>query len=356
MTVLQSYHQSLGAVLAEDGIPLHYGDLSKEYDTALESAIILDRSHEGRIILTGQNRFELVNRMSTNKIVDMPLHTSQATIFTNPNARILYRVMTYNRPEGLLIITEAGQDVQVANYLQRNIFYGDDVKQINVTAQTKQFAIHGSTADSILAVIHPDLENLDGIDSIEIEVNGATFTLIRRKSIINQHWAIVCQERDAVAIHQHLLEIGSPYGLQPAGSITYNTLRIRSGRPARAELSTDYIPLEVGLWDEVSFAKGCYTGQEIIARMESRQRLAKTIVKLSLDEFVQAPATLYSDGKSIGQLTSSVTAPNGTIFAIGVIKTDFAKAGTSLTVGEHHTLATVIAYAGEQPAFLLKSL
>ena len=57
----------------------------------------------------------------------------------------------------------------------------------------------------------------------------------------------------------------------PAGSLTYNVLRIRAGRPGVGhELSTDYIPLELGLWDEVSFTKGCYTGQEIIARMESR--------------------------------------------------------------------------------------
>ena len=56
--------------------------------------------------------------------------------------------------------------------------------------------------------------------------------------------------------------------LRPAGSLTYNVLRIRAGRPGVGrELSTDYIPLELGLWDEVSFTKGCYTGQEIVSKM-----------------------------------------------------------------------------------------
>src|SRR6185295_4976010 len=96
-------------------------------------------------------------------------------------------------------------------------------------------------------------------------------------------------------------------GLIPAGSLTYNRLRIRAGRPGVGhELTQDYIPLELGLWDEVSFTKGCYTGQEIIARMESRGRLAKTIITVNLSAAVDAPAKLVADGHEVGMLTSSV--------------------------------------------------
>src|SRR5690606_27230476 len=104
-----------------------------------------------------------------------------------------------------------------------------------------------------------------------------------------------------------LLAAGADHGLQPAGSLTYNVLRIRAGRPGVGrELSADYLPLEVGLWDEISFNKGCYTGQEIIARMESRSRLAKTIVTLALDALVEAPAPISIDEREVGTLTSSV--------------------------------------------------
>lgn len=349
---LSNYHQTLGATLADDGIPLHYGDLTDEYETALNTAILLDRSHEGRIIITGDNRFEVVNRMSTNQVVNMPLHAGQPTIFTNANARILYRVIAYNRPEGLLIITEPGQGEAVANYLQRNIFYGDNAKVINLQQQTNQFAIHGSLSDAVMQDLHPDLASLQPLHSTEVQHEIATFTALRRKSIVGSHWVIVCQQRHAEEVHKLLIQVGQAHGLKPAGSLTYNTLRIRSGRPAGRELSADYIPLEVGLWDEVSFSKGCYTGQEIIARMESRQKLAKTLVKLKLTNFVESPATLFSDGKKVGILTSSVKAPNGDIFAIGVIKTGAAQPDTELTVGDNHIQATVISYAGEQPSFI----
>ncbi len=352
MTHLNTYHQSLGATLADDGIPLQYSDLSHEYNQALSNAVVFDRSHEGRLILTGDNRFEIVNRMSTNKVVDMPLHTGQPTIFTNATARILYRVIAYNRPEGLLIITEPGQGDAVATYLQRNIFYGDNVKVINLQQQTTQLAIHGPTADAVMQALSSDLKNLQPLSSTEIQHDLATFTVVRRKSIVESHWVIICQQRHAEAIHKHLLSIGEPHGLIPAGSLTFNTLRIRSGRPAGQELSTDYIPLEVGLWDEVSFSKGCYTGQEIIARMESRQRLAKTMVKLTLSEFVQAPTPVYNGDKLVGKLTSSVALPNGEIFANAIIKTDSAHPDTQLSVGDKRIMATVTDYAGEQPTFI----
>lgn len=352
MTTLANYHQSLGATLADDGIPLHYGDLNSEYNTVFNGSILLDRSHEGRILLTGEDRFELVNRMSTNNMVNMSLNEGRPTIFTNATARILYRVIAYNRREGLLLITEPGQGEAVAAYLQRSIFYGDHVKVLNLQQSTRHFAIHGTSSTSIMTEIDPELSNLTSLYSQEINWKDTDFTLIRRKSIVGDHWALICRTNEAVEIHKYLLQIGNKHNLKPAGSLTYNTLRIRSGRPAGRELSQDYIPLEVGLWDEISFSKGCYTGQEIIARMESRQRLAKTIVKLDLLAFVNAPASLYEGDKVIGTLTSSVQAPDGQVFAIGIIKTDAADSGKAITIGDNRIQAKVLDYAGTQPTFI----
>jgi len=354
VTDLSRYHQSLGATLAEDGIPLHYGDssLKSEYNSALNGSVLLDRSHEGRILLTDDNRFELINRMSTNSMMDMQLHEGRPTIFTTPTARILYRVIAVNRPEGLLILTEPGQGEAITSFLNRNIFYGDKVKVLNIQAQTQHFAIHGITANTIMSELQTDLSDLPPRYSTEISIADATFTIVRRKSIIGSHWAIICQQKDAVTLHKHLLKIGEKHGLNPAGSLIYNTLRIRGSRPAGRELSQDYIPLEVGLWDEVSFSKGCYTGQEIIARMESRERLAKTIVKLDLSSFINAPATIYDKDTPVGTLTSSVQSPEGEYFAMAIIKTQASKAGTALTIGEDKIPATVIEYVGQQPSFI----
>jgi aminomethyltransferase len=129
----------------------------------------------------------------------------------------------------------------------------------------------------------------------------------------------------------------------------YNILRIRAGSPgAGRELSEEYIPLELGLWDEVSFAKGCYTGQEIIARMESRGKLAKTISTVRIDALSESPVDLLIDGKRVGTLTSAVTAPDGTHYGIALLKPDQAQSDTQAVTTTGVT-ATVTGLPGAQP-------
>ena len=135
MNSLRDWHLRLGAKLAPDGIPLDYGDRTAEFKAALRAAILLDRSHEGRILLTGRDRLNLVNRISTNDVAALTEGVGCATIFTNANARILFRATCLHRPEGLLLISEAGQGGALAAFLRRNVFFGD---QVDVQDRTRR--------------------------------------------------------------------------------------------------------------------------------------------------------------------------------------------------------------------------
>ncbi len=352
MNELAALHQNMGARLAADGIPLHFGNQPSAYQAALHSAILLDRSHEGRVLLQGDSLFDLVNRMSTNKLLDMSRYEGRATVFTTANARIMFRAMSYNLPDGLLMISEPGQGPALAQHLRRNIFFGDKAAVQDLSSKTAQFALHGPKAEAIIAQVGGEMPPPAHYHANAIALGKSPATAARRKSIVGSHWVLICNIEDAPALYQRTLNLGRAFDLLPAGSLTYNLLRIRHGRAAGLELSADYIPLEVGLWDEVSFDKGCYTGQEIIARMESRQRLAKVMVKLKLSQLVEAPAAVFADGKACGRLTSSAAAPDGEIFALAVVKTAQARPGTALEVGGARASARVSGYAGVQPAFI----
>ncbi len=355
MSDLSDYHEALGARLAPDGIPLDYGDMAAEFQSALTGAILLDRSHEARLQLTGPDRLELVNRMSTNDLARLEAGGGLATVFTNANARILFRAACHQRTEGLLLIGEPGQGAALTNYLRRNIFFGDQVAVEDLGAGSAQFALHGPAAAAVIHALDKRLNDLPAFGIGETRALDQELTVARRKAVSGSHWALLCAREGAGALHRRLLELGAAAGLRPAGSLTYNSLRIRSGRPAGRELSPEYILLEVGLWDEVSFSKGCYTGQEIIARMESRERLAKTIVKLALARFVPAPADVYADSKKVGVLTSSVEAADGQSYALAVVRLNSSSAGEQLTVGPGASPARVIGYAGAQPPFLRRA-
>lgn len=356
MTGLAQHHIALGATLAPDRIPLHYGDLGAELEAASKGTILLDRSHEGRILLKGPDCLNLVNRMSTNDIDSLRQHAGCATIFTNANARILFRALCLYRPGGLLLVSEAGQGSALAAFLQRNIFYGDRVTVENLSAATAQFALHGAKAGEVMAALFERSFELPLFGSVETKLASIPATVARRVSISGDHWLIICASESAAATHRYLLQVGAESGLKPAGSLTYNAIRIRSGRPAGLELSTDYIPLEVGLWDEVSVSKGCYTGQEIIARMESRGRLAKALVNLKLSAMVAAPAQVYVQGRAIGKLTSSVLAADGEIHALAVLRLEHCRAGSAAQVGPDGAAAQAQSLAAVPPPYVARLL
>lgn len=351
------FQKHQGATLAADGIALHYGDLKGEYHAALGQAVLMERSHEGRLESRGRDRLNLVQRISTNDVLKMPLSTGRATIFTKPTGRILERVMIYNQDERALITTEPGRGESVRQYLQRQVFFNDDFQINDLAAQTRLFTLHGPAANRIVETLVGGSAQHTSDDQPEMRcltasIAGVDVTAAERKSLSGGHWALMVAQEAAETVWESLLETGKEWGLRASGSLTYNVLRIRAGQPGVGrELSPDYIPLEAGLWDEVSFDKGCYTGQEIIARMESRSRLAKTMVKFQLSAMIEAPASLFHEGKQVGALTSSVTTPDDEFLGLGFVKVLLAIPGQKLAVGESDVSAEITELAGAQAPF-----
>ena len=348
---LQAFHLAHGAQLAPDGIPLQYGDLADEYHAALNRAVLMDRSHEGRLILTGRDRLALPHRISTHDVESLPVGAGRPTLFTNPNARILDRAVIFNLGERVLALAEPGRGPALMAYVQRNVFFNDDLKLHDLAGETHAFALHGPAVSAIMGRLHPALADLHLLHAASLDLDGVPLIAACVPPVSINAWVVIVPQSHSDKIITALLSAGAADGLRLAGSLTYNLLRIRAGRPGVGrELSADYIPLEIGLWDEVSFTKGCYTGQEIIARMESRQRLARTIVRLRLTKAVTAPADLKSGERSIGSLTSSVTTPDGQHLGIGVVRLAYAQPGSVLDADSAQ--ATIIDLAGVQPPSL----
>lgn len=325
---LQTFHQQAGAELAPDGIPLSFGDVMGEYQALATGALLFDRSHEGRLIVTGEGRLDLLNRLSTNQLLNLKTGEGRPTIFITANGRIIDRVMIYALTDDqLLLIAPPSRHEAVKQLIQRNIFYNDDVQIVDERAQTHQFALHGIGATKRLTALLPDVANVPDYGVIVGEMAGHRVIAGKVKPMAGEGWQIIVQVADAIPVWETLKSAGAT----PSGGIVYNALRIRSGQPAvGTELTGDYIPLELGLWDEISFNKGCYTGQEIIARMESRNKLAKMLVRLHPDQHIANGTQLFQNKKRVGQVTSGVIAPDGEVYMMGVVRTDVAQAGGTL--------------------------
>ena len=98
-------------------------------------------------------------------------------------------------------------------------------------------------------------------------------------------------------------------------------------------LRPSFRPTEAGLWDDVSFNKGCYTGQDIIARMESRGQLAKQLVRLTSNNAINEGEEISVVGKRVGSITSAASTAEGTI-ALGYVKSAALEDNNPLFAGD----------------------
>jgi folate-binding protein YgfZ len=123
----------------------------------------------------------------------------------------------------------------------------------------------------------------------------------------------------------------------------YETMRIESGSPGtKTELTDAYTPFEVGLGYAVDANKGCYTGQEILARQVTYDKITRQLTGLRMEVVADPGAQLMADGKPAGEITSATVSPKFGPIALAVVKRPFFEPGTTLQVklGEHTIPAT----------------
>ena len=265
-------------------------ELEATYKSAFESALIVQHDSPGVIELRGPDRLDLLHRLSTNDLENMPAEHVRRTVFTDPVGRMIDVVTVLNLSDELLIVTSSGRSQAMQDWLQRHIFFQDDVT-VHVSEQDWSLCgAYGPKAADSLPSAAPDAKALIASDQgivwpVDRPVPG--FLKLIGPDHTAENWVA-----------------------DPSAADAYEILRIEAGLPKRgAEIREDSIPLEVGLWEEVSFVKGCYVGQEIIARMESRGKLAKQLVGIKLESHAEPGSTLRQGGRTVGTLTSVVESP-----------------------------------------------
>jgi folate-binding protein YgfZ len=158
----------------------------------------------------------------------------------------------------------------------------------------------------------------------------------------NEHWVSLIAPALSVAEVEAAL---CALGLSPLSPEAYEELRIEAGLPGPHELSEDYNPLEVNLRDTVSDSKGCYTGQEIIARQITYDKVTRNLVGLRLTDAAERGSRILHEGHKIGEVTSIVNSPRLGWIGLAVIKRPASDAGTTLAV---------IGEGGEVPATVVQ--
>ncbi|MCA9930294.1 MAG: hypothetical protein KC419_17545, partial [Anaerolineales bacterium] len=215
------------------------------YQTAHETAILVDRSKLGMLKITGETRLDLIDRMSTQRVKNLSSGEGAATVLTTDIGRIIDRLILYAAGDTAYALTGENNSDSIARYLMRFVFFNDDFHLQDVSGETAVFGIYGPQAGVKLTAAGLPEVDLPLHHWRQVDLNGTIAYLHRTDPIAGDGYFVMCREADREAVWSQLVDAG----LTVADADAFDALRIESGRPRfGAEMSGDYIPLETGLW------------------------------------------------------------------------------------------------------------
>ena len=285
-----------GAVPAEapdEGVAAHYGNPHVEQRDLEAGRGFVDLSHRGVLRIGGKDRLSLLHSLTTQHLSELAPHQAAETLLLDPNGRIEYALYLVDDGEFTWAHTEPGAAEPFAAFLTKMRFMLD----VDPQDVTDQYAIVYEAAPS-------EVSASDSAVLVRDLPNGA---------------------RELFLPRERLAEYGRTHE-RPAGTWAAEALRIAGHRP-RAGLETDQrtIPHELGWLDTaVHLNKGCYRGQETVARVENLGHPPRRLVMLHLDGTEErlpphgAPVLL--DGREVGSVTSAARHYELGLIALALIK------------------------------------
>jgi len=305
-----------------------------EYAALAGGAAYIVRPNAGLLRLTDADRHDFLQRMTTNNIAILRPSQSAVTVLTSPVARVVQVFTVIARSDDLLLLPAPTQSNALARHLRGQIFFMDKVKVQDLSEEWARLRLMGPAAAQALGAL--------GVEAASLVANAAVIqddliVVAQPHYEIPGYELIVPKERLS-AITDALAAAGAHL----VSEAVVEARRVELGRPAAgAELIEEYSPLEAGLAWACAENKGCYTGQEIIARQITYDKVTKTLVGLRLASAVATGSDVLADGRSVGAITSVSYSPAlGAPIALAIVKRPFNAPGTPVQVGDQ--AATIV--------------
>ncbi|MEO7971868.1 MAG: aminomethyltransferase family protein [bacterium] len=359
---LDETHARLGASMVErDGwsVPASYGDVAQEYAAVREGgAGLIDLSSRGRLLVSGSEAVQFLNGLITNDMKTLEVGSWMPAAFPNVQGRLIAAVRVIRLPDeatdkkispAFLIDTEAATHEKVLKTIERFTLAGDfSVKDL--TSETAMLSVQGKKAASIVGSVlgEAGVSAAQAVQQITWQQTETTadVTIIHASHTSEDGYDLIVTNAHAFSLWHALQQAGAV----PVGYDALEILRIEAGLPSYGiDMDDTNVVTETNLDDAVSYTKGCYIGQEIIARIKYRGHVAKKLSGLVFDGTVaiSAGAVVNSaDGKEIGRITSVTDSPKlQRTIALAYLKYDYIAAKTAVKVitGAQEFSAEVVA-------------
>jgi len=331
------HHEGLDPRLEPGKIPFTYANTTEEYWTIKKAVGLADISHLGRLRITGKDRVSFLNGLLTNDISQLKENKGQRSALLNSKARVLADLHLYAEQDSLLVDTGESPASHVKEILDRFIIT-EDVQIQDSSQDLVQLTVQGPrSSQAINEVLGPEAQDLK---QLEQKTLGPS-TIIARDRTGQTGYDIILPALEAEPVWHGFLLNGGDLGLNPVGSQALEILRLEAGYPKYStDIDENTIILEAGFKDAINFNKGCYLGQEVVARATHIGRVNKQLVRLEIEtkNSVSPRSKLMSDGREAGFITSAAFSPGlGRVASLGYANREFAKEGTKVNVQSGET-------------------
>jgi folate-binding protein YgfZ len=339
---LHDLHAAAGARLGErhgHELVLSHGDTPRGYRALRESVALQDRSGRGLVQLRGPDRVSFLHGQTTNEVNALPAGAGNGAAILTARGKMLGEVRVLKREDALWVDTELGFGPEVKAALERNCI-SEEVEFEELSGAFGQLGLYGPNASALLAqVAGQEVPVLAEHHHRALRLLETEVVLIGSAGPGAAGFDLVIPGGALGTIWRALLDAGA----EPLGEEAYELARIEAGLPRfGADMTEETNPLEANLERDISYKKGCYVGQEVIAKATFRGHVNKKLAALCFASELPAPGTELSlDGRVVGKVTSAATYPDGRKLGLGYVKRDLARPDVLLQLASGGTATTL---------------
>ena len=293
----------------------------------LQSCALVDRSERGKLALSGGEAKEFLHGQVSNDIEGLEPGSGCYAAFLTPKGKMLGDLRVLDTGEELLLDCERGALQELFNMIRR-FKLGRDVELHKRTLERGLLSLVGPGARAVAGDV-PAAEHAHRA----AELGGAPVRLIATDTGVD----VLCAAEDTEPVRAALLAAGAV----PADEAAAEIRRVETGRPRFGiDMDESVIPQEAGLNERaVSFTKGCYVGQETVARLYYRGKPNRHLRGLRLDGPAETGDAIVLGEREVGRLGSVVESPSLGWIALALVRRE-AEPGATVTAGDR--TATVV--------------
>lgn len=303
----------------------------------------------GIIELKGNDSLDFLHRITTNSLNDIKKEEVRKTIFTNEKGRMLGVASVFNFESYLLLITANSSKQKLLSWINKYII-GDDVKVSDASHRFNIIELLGPQSNSFITLVCGDAANELNDNTFKVvNADGILFFLSKLKDLNGniKYW-ILADDDNGKKLIDYMIANKGPFNFNFIGDVTFDIHRIESGIPADPnELNDLFNPHEAKLIELVDFKKGCYIGQEVIARLDSYDKVQKHLMGVVFPESIETNErfTLLDDEQQEAGIVTSIgySLRMKKYIALAYIKKQYAECGTKLTAkNENKNLEVIV--------------